>query len=60
MTSLAKLTFKTKRAVLIGLLLAVPLLPLVGCGDDGGSGGGGDPEVENDDSRDEDDDGGLY
>ena len=60
MTSLAKLTFRTKRAALIGLLLAVPLLPLAGCSDGGESGNGEDSEVENDDSRDKDDDGGLY
>ena len=60
MTSLGKLTFRTKRAALIGLLLAVPILPVAGCSDGGDSGDGGGAEVENGDSRDGDDDGGLY
>ena len=59
MTSLAKLTSRTRRAALVGLLLAVPLLPVAGCGDD--SGGGGGSEVENEDGgAEEEDDGGAY
>lgn len=62
MTSSRRLTSGTKRAVLAGLLLTVPLLPLAGCGDDGsGRGGdGGGSEVENEDNRDDEEDGGLY
>ena len=63
MTSLAKVTSKTKRAALVGLLLTVPLLPVAGCGDGGdggGGGGGGGGEVENGDGGGEEDDGGAY
>ena len=57
MTSLAKATSRTRRAALVALLVAVPLLPLAGCGDDSG---GGDAEVENEDGGGQEDDGGAY
>lgn len=60
MTTLGKLTFRTRRTALVGMLLAVPLLPVAGCSDGGDGRDGGSTEVENDDTRDEDDDGGLY
>lgn len=59
MNSLRRQTSRTRRAACIGLLIAVPLLPLTGCGDSGG-GGSDDSEVENVETDDEDDDGGLY
>lgn len=59
MTSLRRQTSRTRRAACIGLLVAVPLLPVTACGDSGG--GGGDSEVEDvQTDDDEDDDGGLY
>lgn len=57
MTSLVKVASRTKRAATVGLLLAMPLLPVTACGD-GGDGGGS--EVENGESGDEEDDGGAY
>ena len=59
MTNLVKLSAKTKRAAMLGLLMAVPLLPVTACSDGGDRGDGGGSEVENDDGQD-DDDGGLY
>jgi hypothetical protein len=59
MTNLVKLTSITKRAAMLGLLLAMPLLPVTACSDGGDRGDGGGSEVENGDGQDEDD-GGLY
>ena len=64
MTSLVKLTSKTKRAATVGLLLGLPLMSLAACGDGGdsggGGGGGGGSEVENSDTQEDEDDGGIY
>lgn len=59
MTNLVKLSSRTKRAAVMGILLGMPLLPLTACSDGGDNGDGGGSQVEDGDSRDEDD-GGLY
>ena len=59
MTALSTQMARLRRAVALGVLLAVPLLPLTGCGggDDSerGRGGGADEEQ----GRDGDEDGGF-
>lgn len=59
MTTPRRRMLRTKHAAVIGLLIAAPVLPLTGCGDNGDSGGGREDEVEERDNGNEDD-GGLY
>lgn len=54
-------TSRTRRALATGLLVAVPLLPVAGCGDSAGDGGSGDSEVEDADTEEQQEgDGGAY
>lgn len=60
MRSVVHQTSRTRRAVSIGLLVAVPLLPVTACGDTGG-GGSGDSEVEEVENEEQGEgDGGAY
>lgn len=47
-----------RRAAIVSLLVAAPLMPLTACGDE--SGNGGDSDVENEEQGDRKDDGGVY